>query len=417
MLLPQLALALSPLGAGRSADNPTFRVIWNSPWPSGCPNTTWSGSATRRPRLDAFGIEANEGDDFNGETIFTFYTSFNTHGIFSAIPRYVAPDASCKGCPNAGCCVAVNGGIPQRGNLSLHLSTVAAAVRTALPPSFAGVSVLDWEEWYPWYSTAGHADDPGHADGRGIPPALSPRYIVESRDAARQADPRATRSVVEAEAQRAWNASSLVFLVETLKLCRQLRPHARWGYYNHASCWSNDRQLGSRAGPGCIAGQQARNDALAPLWAATDLLLPSVYSGPLTDTPLLNQTWRVQSQLAEAVRIQHRQRDRQTTERETGRRSSTPTAIVPSVYAFTWPDTRSGVLPTQWQLITSSDQLQLEFGEPKRSGANGLIVWGASTDAGVYLHPESAAIARCRELATYVNDTLGPFLRNLVVAM
>ena len=91
--------------------------------------------------------------------------------------------------------------------------------------------------------------------------------------------------------------------------------------------------------------------------------------------------------------------------------------IVPSVYAFTWPDARSGVLPTQWQLITSSDQLQLEFGEPKRSGANGLIVWGASTDAGVYLHPESAAIARCRELATYMNDTLGPFLRNLVVAM
>ena len=89
---------------------------------------------------------------------------------------------------------------------------------------------------------------------------------------------------------------------------------------------------------------------------------------------------------------------------------------MPKVYAFTWPDARSGVLPAQWQPITNSAQLQLEFGEPKRYAADGIIVWGTSTDAGVYLHPESAAITRCRELGTYVNNTLGPFLRRLVAS-
>ena len=87
---------------------------------------------------------------------------------------------------------------------------------------------------------------------------------------------------------------------------------------------------------------------------------------------------------------------------------------LPEVYAFTWPDARSGVLPAQWQPISSSAQLQLEFGEPKRYGLNGIIIWGTSTDAGVYLHPESAAIARCREVGAYINNTLGPFLHKLV---
>jgi hypothetical protein len=74
------------------------------------------------------------------------------------------------------------------------------------------------------------------------------------------------------------------------------------------------------------------------------------------------------------------------------------------------------VLPTQWQTITSPAEPQLEFGEPKRAGIDGLIVWGMSTDAGIYPHPKGAAVTRCLELGTYVNNTLGPFFRKLVQA-
>ena len=395
-LSPLLVLLALP-SAPRVAENSPFRALWNSPWPSLCPDATWARGA-ERPQFKENSVEANTGAAFNGDVVYTFYTSYTPGSIFANIPRYVAKDASCKGCPNAGCCVAINGGTPQRGNISLHLATVAAAVRKALPPSFDGIAALDWEEWYPWYSTAGHADDPGHPDGRGVPPALSPRYIVESRDLARASQPPrgANSSVVEAEAQSSWNASSLSFLVETLRLCRQLRPHARWGFYNQASCWNNDRQQDpSSSGPGCTAGQEMRDDALAPLGAVGDVLLPSVCSGPLTSSPLANQTWHIRSQLAEAARIQ---------------RASSQAL---SLYAYTWYDARSGVLPTQWQPITSPAQLQLEFGEPKRAGGDGVIVWGTSTDAGVYLHPSNAAIARCRELASYFNNTLGPFLKTL----
>ena len=410
--LPSILAALCRGGgwAGKWCLCPHCSCCWRCHRPQGWQKThhsvlsgTRHGPASvRTPPSWARGAERPQfketGAAFNGDVVYTFYTSYTPGSIFANIPRYVAKDASCKGCPNAGCCVAINGGTPQRGNISLHLATVAAAVRKALPPSFDGIAALDWEEWYPWYSTAGHADDPGHPDGRGVPPALSPRYIVESRDLARASQPPrgANSSVVEAEAQSSWNASSLSFLVETLRLCRQLRPHARWGFYNQASCWNNDRQQDpSSSGPGCTAGQEMRNDALAPLWAVGDVLLPSVYSGPLTSSPLANQTWHIRSQLAEAARIQ---------------RASSQAL---SLYAYTWYDARSGVLPTQWQPITSPAQLQLEFGEPKRAGGDGVIVWGTSTDAGVYLHPSNAAIARCRELASYFNNTLGPFLKTL----
>jgi hypothetical protein len=295
LLTPLTLLLLTPSAAAGGVA--PFQVLWNSPFPTSClPGWADKGLLDLAPRFSDFGIETNNGGytlegaktaaagAFNGATVSTVYTA-----LTAALPRYAPPNASCLDCPNHGCCAAVNGGIPQRGNLSRHLASVGAAVQALFPqPSFSGLVVLDWEEWYPWYSTAGHADDPTHAAGRGLPPALSPRYIVESRDLARQTLPAdATTDEVEARAQEQWNASALEFMVETVRLCRQVRPRARWGWYNHPACWAGPARPNTTASSGCTLAEQRRNDALAPLWAVQNAFLPSVYTGAVSPTSSL----------------------------------------------------------------------------------------------------------------------------------
>jgi hypothetical protein len=91
-----------------------------------------------------------------------------------------------------------------------------------------------------------------------------------------------------------------------------------------------------------------------------------------------------------------------------------------AIFAYTWYDTQQGRAPwhggNAWQTIVRPKQLDVEFGEPRRlltRPGDGLVVWGTSTDAGVYVRPNSSAKARCREMAVYLNTTLGPYLRAL----
>ncbi|KAF0036811.1 hypothetical protein F2P81_012123 [Scophthalmus maximus] len=43
----------------------------------------------------------------------------------------------------------VNGGLPQLGDLAAHLSLGVTQMSSALQPDFAGLAVIDWEEWRP----------------------------------------------------------------------------------------------------------------------------------------------------------------------------------------------------------------------------------------------------------------------------
>lgn len=114
----------------------SFEVAWNSPWPSHCTDINVSADVLTR-----FGVRANENNSFNGGVVSTFYNN-PTRMTLGMWPCY---DTS------AHAAVAINGGLPQLGNLTAHLAKVRKDVATLLPdPNFDGYAVIDWEVWRPW---------------------------------------------------------------------------------------------------------------------------------------------------------------------------------------------------------------------------------------------------------------------------
>ncbi|EQB77041.1 hypothetical protein CB1_000145024 [Camelus ferus] len=135
---PALVLGVALcLGCGQpqlQAPEHPFLVLWNVP------------SARCKARfgvhlpLEALGITANRGQHFHGQNITIFYK--NQLGLYP----YLGPRGT-----------AHNGGIPQAVPLDRHLAQAANQIRHSLLPGFAGLAVLDWEEWCPlWAGNWGH---------------------------------------------------------------------------------------------------------------------------------------------------------------------------------------------------------------------------------------------------------------------
>ena len=119
------ALALlTPLSAAKP-----FDIVWNSPWPSYC-----KAKVDPAPTFSEYSVRANTNNTFNGNVVWTIYCP--TH--FSTFPHFATQsDGSAK---------PVNGGIPQRGNLSMHLDQVRRDVQALFPdPLYDGYAVIDWE--------------------------------------------------------------------------------------------------------------------------------------------------------------------------------------------------------------------------------------------------------------------------------
>jgi hyaluronoglucosaminidase len=328
----------------------SFDIAWNSPWPSYCPK----GTVDPRPDFAKFGIRANRNSSFNGDIVTVIYCP--TH--FHTFPHFEVTASTGETRP-------VNGGIPQRGNLTTHLAQVRADVEDLFPdPNFGGYAVIDWEVWLPWLILA----------SKSI-------WVNESLAYVRSQFPTWPEHQVEAEAIRSWNETSKAFMTETLKLCVQLRPRAKWGYYGRPGCYTGLEPTGSA----CIGSVQARNDALADLWAAGTALYPSVYIGPNPKYPAERTPRFVATEILETRRL----------------RSKFALDAYP-VVAYTWYDLFNGTDESNWLPMTNATDLSTEFDTPKAAGADGIIVWGAGKDA--------STVARCGNMARYFEKTLGPKL-------
>ena len=203
------------------------------------------------------------------------------------LPYLIVPNAASQtgnGCTQPNCTAwsppfpqvtcsgeLVNGGVPQAGNLSLHLQYIREHIDAWLPDkAFSGNAVFDLEAWSPrwganvdtncWYHSI-HHQNLSTALVRAEHPAWSP---LEQELAAAQA----------------FEAAALAFLAETLRLCTALRPNASWGFYG----LPDNPYLPCSASAQCgynnpVAGPFARalNDELAPLWAASTGFFPSIY--------------------------------------------------------------------------------------------------------------------------------------------
>ncbi|VDP20182.1 unnamed protein product, partial [Onchocerca flexuosa] len=102
-----------------------FNVIWNVP-------SEKCKALTDTNLLENNSIIVNDGHKFLGNAIVVFYEEH-----FGLYPYYRSYSDTK---------LAVNGGIPQRANISAHLSVVRNNISKHIPdPNFNGLAVIDYE--------------------------------------------------------------------------------------------------------------------------------------------------------------------------------------------------------------------------------------------------------------------------------
>ena len=361
------ALAPQPAADKEEVDNnnnslanhqqPSPAVLWNSKWPQFRPDTI--ATDRRADLLRSFGIAINTNAGFWGTGV---NDPINTMGAFGLWPHFL---------PGTG--APFNGGLPQKGNLTLHLQRVRADITRYMPhPDYTGHAVVDFENWAP-------AFDANNFGARGV---VAADYQKLSRDDVRRRHPRWSAAEIEALARSEFDTAARKFFEETLLLGKAMRPHASWGFYGFPSCgkWTHGRECPSVG----IGGGSVVNDQLGWLWNASDVLFPSIYLCYSGDASARNISF-VEAMMNETHRVlQGRQRP--------------PLPIVPFIWPD-WDDKRGTFLPraTLSMLIDTIADYK----------ASGLVLCGVPEDA--------ANVSKCGEFEMFLNGTLGPILRGFQV--
>ena len=265
---------------------------------------------------------------------------------------------------------AINGGIPQLGNLSMHLQQVRLDIAQQLAVGFDGWAVIDFEVWVPSFDILKMYD--------GYKPYYNRSIALAQGN--------------EEVAKTAWNKASMEFMVATLHAAQQVRPQAKLGYYGMVQCTFNHTTKQ------CSSKFTSINDQWKPLWQASSALYPELYatckfSGQ--DIQHCNKNSSLQlkltARLREAKRIQAMYTD------------DTP------YVGFTWYALDDGVCTKNvghCPLMKSQNDLAAEFQSGQEHNAAAIIVWGSSGDV--------RNVVDCQNIENYLNNTLGPLLKSIV---
>lgn len=109
----------------------------------------------------------------------------------------------------------VNGGVPVSVDMTVHLNKLRNDLDLYIPPSFDGYAVIDYEDW-----------DCLWMDTPNLYKELT-RAVTRARYAG------ITEAQVEEYSKRDHEAAAKDFFLQTINLCKQLRPNAKWGYYGY----------------------------------------------------------------------------------------------------------------------------------------------------------------------------------------
>ncbi|KAJ6645442.1 Hyaluronidase Tab [Pseudolycoriella hygida] len=286
-----------------------------------------------------YGITQNFEDKFRGNHISMLYDP----GLFPAI----LSNGSLR-----------NGGVPQQGDLKAHLEKFQLDVDKYIPDGEnTGLAIVDFELWRPVYRQNYGKFQP-YKD-------LSVELIKKLNTSYNERE-------VHEEASRAFTESAKMFMTETIKLGKQLRPKAKWGYYGLPHCFNGKGNVTED----CEQIIQDENDATQWLYENSDVIFPSIYmleTMDPNDRPLM-----VKGRIKEAIRLS----------------SNVNQSVKPLVIAYhryKFPDTL--------QYLNESDNMGA-FKAAKEAGADGIVVWGAWKDLNT--------IEKCLEFYNYLEDNLGP---------
>ncbi|XP_023950442.2 hyaluronidase A [Bicyclus anynana] len=317
--------------------NTPFKVYWNVP----------SRQCLSRNvvfNLTKFGIIQNDNDTFEGGRITIMYDP----GVFPAIFQ-----------SDSGSYRYRNGGVPQQGNLELHLTVFRESLNKSIPnPDFSGVGIIDFESWRPIF--------------RQQFGTLTP-YIDLSMNIEKRRHWWWPTSWQKMEATKRFEDAARVFMQTTLSIAKQMRPRAIWGYYAFPYCFNMGT---NNLVENCTDQIKGENDKIYWLWAESTALYPSVYSSVSLST----------AQLAALVR------GRVT---EANRVKKPGTLVLP----YFWFRYRDGSYMSKEDVTAVMDAL-------KKTNASGLIIWGSSSDVN--------QVDNCNGLYNYVENTLGPIIKSYI---
>nr|CDQ04404.1 BMA-CHHY-1 [Brugia malayi] len=320
----------------------TFEVRWNVPTHQ-CKN--WS--EIQKP--EHYGILVNDEYKFYGNVVVTLYEE-----KFGLYPYY-------KNYSNLSS--AVNGGIPQRANLTEHLLKVENDTINAIPnENFDGLAIIDYEKWRPLYEH--------NWSTKRIYRNASIDYVKERYE-------NITQENATSIAIKEFNEAAMKFLTATIREVKRIRPKALWGFYGMPFC---NYSAGINGTVACGEVYEEFNDRLKPLYMEATALYPSIYL-PRRNSGAGGCLY-VTSVLQEAKRCAEK--------------------LKPSVPIFTFTGFEYFPLNLTDPFYTEQDL----FNSLHRSfdmGIQGAIIWSTSKDMA----------NRCLSIGNYIRDHLGPEVENL----
>lgn len=220
----------------------SFKVYWNMPtFQCDYHKLNFTGLAEK------YGIIQNEKDRFRGDRIAILYDP----GDFPAILRNDN---------NHHLYFLRNGGVPQQGNLTLHLQVFKETLESLIPnENFDGIGVIDFESWRPIYRQNFGTLEP---------------YKDLSLEIEKQNHPFWSKSKLEMEAAQRFETAGRQYMEETLILARELRPNATWGYYAYPYCFNMSPNNMQQQCPSEVLKE---NDRIKWLFEISQNLHPSLY--------------------------------------------------------------------------------------------------------------------------------------------
>uniref|UniRef100_A0A0N5B3B7 Hyaluronidase n=1 Tax=Strongyloides papillosus TaxID=174720 RepID=A0A0N5B3B7_STREA len=303
--------------------------------------------------LKKFGIISNDNQAFNGNRIVLIY-EINV-GLYPYLKK------------TNGSIESINGGIPQRTNITAHLEKLRNNIDRLIPNTkFDGPAIIDVEEWRPTYDS--------NWSSKRIYREESIKYVYERY-------PNISRKDAVEIAKDEFDRAALNFLLKTLKECQILRPLAIWGFYGMPICDENGLTRNSTF---CYPKHDNR---LISFLKYTDALYPSAYLYP-------GRSYAVKSMFVEDV-ITETMRLNDLIEKEGYSKKK--------IYVY-----------HKFELDPYDDDVdKIEFYDPyqicvtyKQSveyGVDGLILWSTSKNMK----------QRCKSIQRYVETELGFYVSYL----
>ncbi|XP_060912616.1 hyaluronidase-3 [Labrus mixtus] len=326
-----------------------FVVVWNMP-------TAQCGNRYNiHLDLNDFDIVENRRQRFQGQNMTIFYRD-----RLGKYP-YLSRDGR-----------KVNGGTPQLGDLSAHLSLAVTQISRSLHPKFNGLAVIDWEEWWPlWERNFG----------------IKMKYRRLSKLLVKQERPDLSERAKTSLAKLKFEESARRFMEETLQVAVRDRPKGLWGFYGFPPCFNKQSRQTDQSYTGrCHRGTKQQNDRLSWLWRQSTALYPSVYL-PKRLAGSSDAALMVRYRLLEALRVASVWHHDENTNHAT--------PVLPYArLAFTHTLT-----------FLNKTDLVHTLGESAALGAVGVVLWGELKFA--------KSKHQCILLRDYVQTVLGPFIQEL----